>query len=334
MNDKRGGRAESQGQWSRILWLDHEIRAGHFPKVEAMQVEFGISRRTALNTVAFLRGSLKAPLRYSREKGGYCYEDPTYGLPSVFLQEGELLAILLAEQVTRQYLGTPLEAPLRAAIAKISRYLPERVQVELGAVTETFYLAGGSTVEVPVRLMAEMQRAIRERRVVRIRYYTAHRDEVGEREVEPHFLTNVRGDWMVVTWDRSRDGDRVFMLSRIQEAEVLDQHFTRREALRPEGYSAPMFLTEHTWEASEVVLRFDSYQARWIRERTWHPSQRIEEQEDGGLILRLTVAGEGDLLRWILGYGSHVEVLAPARLRSLVEEEVVRLAALYARQAS
>lgn len=36
----------------------------------------------------------------------------------MFLQEGELLA----EQVTRQYLGTPLEAPLREAVRKMSRF--------------------------------------------------------------------------------------------------------------------------------------------------------------------------------------------------------------------
>lgn len=99
--------------------------------------------------------------------------------------------------------------------------------------------------------------------------------------------------------------------------------------MKPEVYSEHTFLTEHGAEPYEVVLCFDSYQARWIRERTWHPSQRITEQADGSLILRLTVAGEGDLMRWVLGYGSHVEVLEPGWLRERVAEEARRMARRY-----
>src|SRR5207248_10573458 len=106
----------------------------------------------------------------------------------------------------------------------------------------------------------------------------------------------------------------------------LEEAFYARPALSPDVYSEHTFLTEHGGGPQEVSLRFDAYQARWIRERSWHPSQRIEEQEDGGLVLRLRVAGEGDLLRWILGYGSHVEVVEPAALRARVAAEAKKVA--------
>jgi len=68
----------TQGQWARVLWLDREIREGRYPAVEGLQEEFGIGRRHAFNTVAFLRHSLGAPVAYSKKRGGYYYEDPTY----------------------------------------------------------------------------------------------------------------------------------------------------------------------------------------------------------------------------------------------------------------
>lgn len=312
-----------------MIWLDRQIRAGRYPSIADLEEEFGIARRTAFNAVGFLRDSLGAPLAYHPARRGYHYTDPTYGLPTVFLRQGELLAMLLAEQVSRQYLGTPLEDTLRQAILKISRHLPEPVQVQLDGLTDTFHFAGGGGLEVPLSVMASVQRALRERRVLRIRYYSINRGETTEREVEPHFLTNVRGDWMLVTWDRLRQEDRVFMLARVEECEVLESRFQPRPELRPESYSQDTFLTEHGWEPREVVLRFDSYQARWIRERTWHPSQQVEELPDGGLVLRLTVSGKGDLMRWILGYGAHVEVLEPAGLRARVAEEAGRMRALY-----
>lgn len=325
-----GRRTDTQGQWSRVLWLDREVRSGAYPNVQQLQEEFGVRRRTAFNTVTFLRDSLGAPLSYSREKRGYFYADATYGLPAVFLQEGELLAILLAEQVSRQYLGTPLEAPLRGAIEKISRYLPETVKVHLGDLADSYQFIGGSGTELPAKLLAELHGAIRDRKLVHIRYYAASRGEESEREIEPHFLTNMRGDWMVVAWDPAKDTDRVFKLARIREWRVLDRQFQRRPDLDPEMYSEPMFMGVHTAETHDVALRFDNYQARWIRERIWHRSQRIEEQDDGGVVLRLSVAGGGDIVRWVLSYGSHVEVMEPEWLRESVAAEARQAAALYA----
>ncbi len=311
---------DTAGQWSRIVWLDREIRSGRYPNVAELQKEFGIARRTAFLTLDFLRYSLKAPVEYHRTEKGYYYSDRTYLLPAVFLREGELLAVLLAEEVTRQYLGTPLEAPLRAAVDKINRHLPEPVRVQLEQRTESFRFSGGSGVEVAPEIISQVQRAIQERRVLRIRYYTASRDETTDREVEPHFLTNIRGDWMVVCWDRDKEQDRVFMLARIRECSPTDVRFDKRPELEPDSYSQHTFLTEHKWDPYGVAIRFDSYQARWIRERTWHPSQSVEELADGGLILRLQVAGEGDLLRWLLSHGPHAEVLEPAWLRQRIVE--------------
>jgi predicted DNA-binding transcriptional regulator YafY len=283
-----------------------------------------------MNAVATLRDSLGAPLQFNRARRGYEYTDPTFALPAVLLVEGELLAMLLAEQVSRHYLGTPLEQPLRAAIEKLSRYLPEGVAVNPEALGQAFHFTGGSSLEVPWTLMTDAVRAIRERRVLRIEYYTAARNEVNEREIEPHFLQNVRGDWLLVAWDRLRDADRMFMLARVREHAFTGERFERREALQPGRYNADVFLIEHGASTYPVAIRFSAHQARWIRERRWHQSQRLEEQPDGSLILHLEVSGEGDLLRWVLGYGEHAEVLAPDWLRDRAATAARAMAAAYA----
>lgn len=316
--------------WPRVIWLDQQIRAGAYPSVQAIQARCGVSRRTAINTVNHLRDKCGAPVVYNRARRGYEYSDPTYALPSVILREGELLAILLAQQVSRQYLGTRLEQPLREAVAKICSYLPDDVRLHPDEIEQVFHFAGGSSLDVPFSLMDCARRAIRERRVLRIEYYTASRDEVTERDVDPHFLTNVRGDWMLVAWDRDREAVRVFMLARVRWYDLLDERFERRPELTPQRYTEHVFQTEHGGERHAVAIRFDAYQARWIRERKWHASQRLEEQPDGGLVLHMDVCGEGDLLRWVLGYAGHAEVLAPDWLRRRAAEAARAVAARYA----
>jgi len=315
-------RQDTAADWSRLLWLDREIREGRFPSAASIAEEFCCSRRTAFHTVTFLRDSLNAPVRHDRRRKGYVYTDPTYALPTVFLQEGELLGLLLAEQISRQYLGTPLEAPLRQAVRKLSRYLPDELAVETEELASAFHFAGGTSMELPLVRFTELERAVRERRRVHLRYFSAHRGERTEREVEPHFLHNVRGDWSLVAWDHLRGEPREFMVARIEEHHLLDQRFTRRPELEKSAYVGPMFLTERGREPYEVVLRFDAYQARWIRERQWHSSQEVEEHLDGRITLRLRVGGAGDVLRWVLGYGSHVEVISPPSLRTRVAEEL------------
>jgi predicted DNA-binding transcriptional regulator YafY len=77
----------------------------------------------------------------------------------------------------------------------------------------------------------------------------------------------------------------------------------------------------------DVAVRFAPRQARWIRERKWHRSARIQEKLDGALTLRLRVAETSELKRWVLQFGSEAEVLAPASLRRAVADELEAAAA-------
>jgi predicted DNA-binding transcriptional regulator YafY len=71
-----------------------------------------------------------------------------------------------------------------------------------------------------------------------------------------------------------------------------------------------------------VAVRFAPRQARWIRERRWHKSARVQEELNGGLVLHLKIAETTEIKRWVLQFGSEAEVLKPASLRRAVAEEL------------
>src|SRR5439155_23717094 len=66
-------------------------------------------------------------------------------------------------------------------------------------------------------------------------------------------------------------------------------------------------------EAQEVRINFSSWQATYIQERTWHPSQKIEAQPDGSIILTLKVADLGEVKRWLIGFGAEAKRLEPRK---------------------
>ena len=74
-------------------------------------------------------------------------------------------------------------------------------------------------------------------------------------------------------------------------------------------------------ETQEVKIRFSASQAPYIRERTWHPRQKIETEPDGSIILTLKVADLGEVKFWLIGFGVEAEVLEPAELRDDVKAE-------------
>lgn len=91
------------------------------------------------------------------------------------------------------------------------------------------------------------------------------------------------------------------------------------------------FQIERGGEPENIAIRFDAYQAPWIRERKWHETQQtLEELPDGSVILRFRSGGLGEVLRWAMQFGSHAEILEPKSLRDLTQREIQGMLNLYA----
>ena len=82
----------------------------------------------------------------------------------------------------------------------------------------------------------------------------------------------------------------------------------------------------------ELVFRARGYVAELLRDCPLTESQRTEDEDDGSDFetrVTATVPATGQLLRWMLGFGDKVEVLAPPELRRVVATQSAKAAALY-----
>jgi len=55
-----------------------------------------------------------------------------------------------------------------------------------------------------------------------------------------------------------------------------------------------------------------------VRERIWHPSQKIQELAEGGLELTLQLSSLHEIEPWVLSWGEHVRILGPAELKKRI----------------
>jgi predicted DNA-binding transcriptional regulator YafY len=76
-------------------------------------------------------------------------------------------------------------------------------------------------------------------------------------------------------------------------------------------------------ESHQVRLRIDAAYSSAVRERAWHPTQRLEERPDGSLVLTMQLGSLDEVTDWVLGMGEHVRVEGPL---ALVERVRTRLA--------
>ena len=87
-------------------------------------------------------------------------------------------------------------------------------------------------------------------------------------------------------------------------------------------------------EPTLVKIRFYPEVAGYIKEKIWHDSQKLESQDDGSLLFEAVVAGTQEIKYWILGWGSHAQVLEPESLKEEICAQAVATLNLYRKGAT
>jgi predicted DNA-binding transcriptional regulator YafY len=317
----------------RLFWALARLRAGKPLKATDVAREFEVTVRTAYRDLDFLRDDWRVPLEFDRPAGTYRLTEPLTTLPSVSLSQGELVSLYFADRVLRQYRGTPFESDLASAFRKIQELLPEEVRVAPDLVDDYLSFDLGPLHTPDAGVFRDVLAGQRLRRKLLVRYSSLSSNRTTERRVHPYHVFNHRGDWYVAGWDEGREEVRIFALHRIRSATVATESFAPPRGFSFAKFMADAFAIQKGGPTVEVAVRFAPRQARWIRERRWHPTARVQERIDGGLVLSLRIAETSEIVRWVMQFGAEAEVLKPASLRRAVAAEMTAALRAYRKSA-
>jgi proteasome accessory factor C len=185
--------------------------------------------------------------------------------------------------------------------------------------------AGGAVDDstVAVQLPA-LRRALDEGRALRMRYYTATRDETTERVVDPLRVFELDGHSYLEAWCRSAEGVRVFRADRIEYLEQLD------EPSRPPAGVQLRDLNEGLYQpASEHLLAVLRLSPPYFWVADYYPTEEVLEG-DGLLQVSLRVADPAWVRALVLGSSGQVEVLSPGWLGESIRSDAAAALAGYA----
>jgi predicted DNA-binding transcriptional regulator YafY len=204
----------------------NRLRAGQPLTAGDAAAEFEVSLRTIYRDLDFLRDQLDAPLEYDAQQHSYVLTEKTYSLPPLALSEGELSGLFFAEQVVRQYHGTPYEADLRSALRKLEQSLPDEVTIDPNPLGGFLSLDLGPTASPAPETFARVVDAASRRRRLKMRYTSLTRGgKTADRIVDPYRVYNLRGDWYLAAFDHRRGRVLDFALHRIRALEILEEGY-------------------------------------------------------------------------------------------------------------
>jgi len=173
------------------------------------------------------------------------------------------------------------------------------------------------------RLLGTLATALRERRALRFTYHKTRGQGDSERTVHPLGMFEWNGMPYLQAWDPSdpRRPFKRFALSRMERAEVLSDRFRP-----PPRRDQPSCLGAFCGEVFNATIRAEADQSDYVRERRWHPEQKIRELRDGSVEFVLPFGDPDEAARWILGQGSGFRPVAPVPLVRSWTEMIRKLA--------
>jgi len=243
----------------------------------------------------------------------------------------DVAALYLSRAIVEALSAWPLADELRDALAKIEGALNPRMREFLAALPQVVSMkaaprAGAGRPEL-VDITRRLFEAVRDRRVIDMRYFSAASRRAKSYTVEPYRLALAQGGVYLVAWVPQYAEFRTFAVERIERLSVQETTFRKTRDLPQDVFGASLGV--FSAEPEPIEIEFAARAAPFVQGRTWHESQQVTVLDDGRVRMQLHVSNDWALRSWLLGFGADVKVIAPRALATAVRDELTRASEQY-----
>ncbi|MGK7344315.1 MAG: helix-turn-helix transcriptional regulator [Candidatus Nitrospinota bacterium M3_3B_026] len=310
----------------RFMALLRELESARGLYVPKMAERLGVTRRTIYRDLRAIEDS-GYPLYQDKGDSRTVWrfvDSYRSSVRELSISTSEMLALWSALGFLRNLKGTPFEADLGSLTKKIESLNNngnglKRLGKTLLRPSEKGtkeYSASGETIRL-------LLKGILESRALLLDYYSFHSEKVKKLEIHPyHLLEHKKGLYLFC---HSMEHGKVITLAveRIKKIGLTGKTFEPDVSLDFESYANSGFgIYSGAGREEAIELIFSKNTAKYIRERRWHPTQRLKEMKDGRVKLSFKACVDFELIHWIRGFGEDVEVIRPEELKNMVDGKV------------
>jgi predicted DNA-binding transcriptional regulator YafY len=318
-------------QASRLHDVIRLIESRRGITLDELVQETGVNRRTIHRDLAAIEEAgypLVAEWQGNRKL--FSFITGFRDVPPISFTLQELMTLSLFRSQLEFLKGTPFHDDMAAISRKVASVLPPRFAAHMDRMAQVIVplFSGNRDYGRVAQPLLQLREALLYQQGVTLSYAARGRQGAESYEVEPYTLIVYKGGLYLLGYARNRKALRTFALERIIDVVVHKERFEIPEEFHPEEELRQAFgiVTE---PVMTVRVRFSAEIATSVRERSWHVSQQISEEADGGIIVSFQAGGQMEILAWVLSFGSHALVLEPPELRDKVMQVVRDLGHAY-----
>jgi predicted DNA-binding transcriptional regulator YafY len=314
----------------RLLKLVLILQAKSYPNARELAERCEVSRRTIYRDLELL-SEARVPVRFRQDRQGYELAKGFF-LPPLNLEENEALALLI---LARQWKGGDGLGLLRHGwdgAVKLVQALPQEVRERVVRATEPFQ-PDAKPPDIPAfrKMIHEtILGALTKQLQLRLWYRDIETQAEDCTKLSIYRLVLHETLWYVVGRSSLHRRIEVIGVPWVHRAMLTDDPYTIPPRFNLERFLGMSWGVQRPQVRHQVWLRFAPTAAPRALEMSWNRGLRRTLLDDGRIDLQFVVDGLDELLRWVIGFGDEVEVLAPSELRHRLHEVAERLAERYA----
>ena len=253
------------------------------------------------------------------------------GQPALSFTFDEAAALYLGRRLMEPLAGTLFWDATQRALKKVRSLLGEPALRYIDRFGAMFHqtTVGTSDYSKKADLIDELMIGIEDRRAVFITYQSLKATEPVTYDVYPLGLTYHRGSLYLIGCAPQHDAIRHWKVDRIEAAETTEVRFQRPEDFDLQEHLSKSFGIFQGDGDVRVKIRFSPTVARYVTESKWHPSQQLTREKDSSVLAEFQLDGTEEVMRWVLSFGRHAEVLEPKELASAICDEAEEVRRLY-----
>ncbi|MBR2960136.1 MAG: WYL domain-containing protein [Burkholderiaceae bacterium] len=315
----------------RIMKIDQAITEKGIVTFEDLLRATGASPATLKRDISYMRNELKAPITYSRSRGGYLFAKNRkealradfYERQAAWFTPEELYTMV----TTLENFGE-LEKNRQGYLTKDMRQLAARLRTSMFAdQANADELMKRVKINSPKRkpfandYFSVIGQGLIRRKRVRLVYYSEHKREETRRVVSPMRLTFYRGRWYLDAWCHERGALRSFNIENVRHADIMDMAVKLVPMKQVCAELDSLYGMYRSEEVEMARIRFTGIAAKLVSKEIWHVGQSDKWLSDDLYELIVPYAkGSPEIVGDILRFGPMAKVMEPASLQEDVKK--------------
>jgi predicted DNA-binding transcriptional regulator YafY len=284
---------------------------------------FHVSIRTIYRDIRSLE---TAGIPVGSEPGEGYFLVEGYHLPPMAFTSDETSALLLAGKFTRAFADVHTQESFESAFHKIRAVLNSQEKSFTSEIENKIGVFGiNQNTPLESNTIKGIQTALFSKKIIKIRYQSPTTNQTTQRNIEPVLLGFFEDQWHLIAFCHLRNEYRDFRVDRIEALSPTDQDFQKShptiEAIFHKMYEAKELL--------KVAVRLKKDDNFEVLKKKCALGFWEEEELGSRVEIKLWVDSLPIFGKWLLSYGTDVEVLYPTELKAILAEYAKEIARQY-----